>query len=324
MLEIPDGNSNVAAIRTALEHARNHVGQPKFLNITTTIGFGTTVADTCKAHQMAFGEVDIEKCKTSWGFDSQSTHFVPEDVRQDWADVPRQGQELKSQWKQTLISYAVEYPELAQQLQSKINGDLGQKWRQTLNTYEVPCKELPLRQTSAQIYDILWRLVPFFGGSADLSEPNFMIKEAKPVFGPPRPGVENVSFNGRYVHYGTREHGMIAVANGVAAYAPQAFIPITATFAMFQLYGASAIRMTAVNKVQVIHVGTHDSIAEGACGPTHQVGFLFHRALIPALSNSFQPVELVNLYRSMPDINYIRPADAEEAVVSHGPILSCR
>lgn len=275
VMEIPDGNSNVAAVRTALEHARNHIGQPKFLNITTTIGFGTAVAGTSKAHQMAFGQVNIDKCKELWGFDAKTTHFVPEDVRQDWTDVPRQGQKLMSQWKQKLARYAEKYPDLAQQFQARVNGDLGQKWRQDLDAFKVSSKNLPVRQSSAQVYDTLWKIVPFFGGSADLSEPNFMIKEPKHVFGPPRQGVENVSFTGRYVHYGTREHAMMAIANGMAAYAPQAFVPITATFSMFQLYGASAIRMSALNKVQVIHIGTHDSIAEGACGPTHQVGFLF-------------------------------------------------
>ena len=270
-MEIPDGNSNVAAIRTALEHARNHIGQPKFLNITTTIGFGTAVAGTSKAHQMAFGQVNIEKCKKLWGFDTKTTHFVPEDVRQDWNYVARKGHKLMAQWKQKLARYAEKYPDLAQQFQARVDGELGQKWRHDLDAFEVSSKNLPVRQSSAQVYDTLWKILPFFGGSADLSEPNFMIKEPKLVFGPPRQGVENVSFTGRYVHYGTREHAMMAIANGMAAYAPQAFVPITATFSMFQLYGASAIRMSALNKVQVIHIGTHDSIAEGACGPTHQV-----------------------------------------------------
>ena len=270
-MEIPDGNSNVAAIRTALEHARNHTGQPKFLNIKTAIGYGTAVAGTCKAHQMAFGQTDITKCKDLWGFDPNVTHFVPKDVRQDWKMVPRQGQRLMSQWKQTLTSYAEKYPDLAKQFQARIDGDFGQQWRQALDSFEVSRKDLPVRQASAQVYDKLWKILPFFGGSADLSEPNFMIKEPKQVFGSSTPGVENVAFTGRYVHYGTREHAMMAIANGMAAYAPQAFVPITATFSMFQLYGAAAIRMSALNKVQVIHIGTHDSIAEGACGPTHQV-----------------------------------------------------
>jgi dihydroxyacetone synthase len=278
VLEISENDNNVAAIRTALEHARNHFGQPKFLNIASIIGFGTAVAGTSKAHQMAFGHVDIEKCKNLWGFDNKTTHFVPKDVRQDWKEVRREGQTLVSHWQQTLAPYAEKYPELAQQFQAKVCGDLGKQWRQELDAFEVSSKSLPIRQSSAHVYDTLWKIIPFFGGSADLSEPNFMIKEPKLTFGPPRPGVENVSFTGRYVHYGTREHAMMAIANGMAAYAPQAFVPITATFSMFQLYGASAIRMSALNKVQLIHIGTHDSIAEGACGPTHQVGVLFKAA----------------------------------------------
>ncbi|KAI4209355.1 MAG: hypothetical protein LQ351_007718 [Letrouitia transgressa] len=296
VMEIPDGNSNVAAIRTALEHARNHVGQPKFLNITTVIGYGTTVAGTCKAHQMAFGQADINKCKDLWEFDSKTTHYVPEDVRQDWSHLRRKGPGLVSEWKQTLRQYAEKYPELALELRARIRGDLGRKWKQDLSAFEVSQKALPVRQASAQVYDSLWDNIPLFGGSADLSEPNFMIKVPKQAFGSHQPGVNNVSFTGRYVHYGTREHAMMAIANGMAAYAPRAFVPITATFSMFQLYGAAAIRMSALSKLQVVHIGTHDSIAEGACGPTHQ------------------PVELVNLYRSTPGINYIRPGDAEEAV----------
>lgn len=271
-MEIPDGNSNVAAIRTALEHARNHVGQPKFLNITTVIGYGTTVAGTCKAHQMAFGQADINKCKDLWEFDSKTTHYVPEDVRQDWSHLRRKGPGLVSEWKQTLRQYAEKYPELALELRARIRGDLGRKWKQDLSAFEVSQKALPVRQASAQVYDSLWDNIPLFGGSADLSEPNFMIKVPKQAFGSHQPGVNNVSFTGRYVHYGTREHAMMAIANGMAAYAPRAFVPITATFSMFQLYGAAAIRMSALSKLQVVHIGTHDSIAEGACGPTHQVG----------------------------------------------------
>ena len=270
-MEIPDGNNNVDTIRTALEHARNHNGQPKFINITTSIGVGTAVAGTAKAHQMAFGVVDVAKCKDLWGFDSKLTHHIPEDVRRDWQNVPRQGQKLASDWNQTLVRYHKKYPELARQLESRVHGDFGDEWRRTLYDLEVPTKDTPVRQSSASVYDTLWKMLPFFAGSADLSEPNFMIKEKKEVFGCPRAGVDNMSFNGRYVHYGTREHGMMAIANGMAAYAPQAFVPITATFSMFQLYGAAAIRMTALNKVQVIHIGTHDSVSEGACGPTHQV-----------------------------------------------------
>ena len=103
-------------------------------------------------------------------------------------------------------------------------------------------------------------------------------------------------YSGRYIHWGVREHAMMAVSNGLAAFSPGTIIPITSTFLIFTLYGAAAIRMGALQELQVIHVATHDSIGMGEDGPTHQ------------------PVELAALYRAMPNILYIRPADFNETV----------
>jgi dihydroxyacetone synthase len=102
------------------------------------------------------------------------------------------------------------------------------------------------------------------------------------------------NYSGRYLHYGVREHAMAAIANGIAAFAPNTFIPITSSFFMFYLYAAPAVRMGALQRLQVIHAATHDSIGMGEDGPTHQ------------------PIELANLYRAMPNLLYIRPADSEE------------
>jgi dihydroxyacetone synthase len=104
----------------------------------------------------------------------------------------------------------------------------------------------------------------------------------------------NGDYSGRYIHYGIREHAMAAISNGLAAYAPNTFIPVTSSFFMFYLYAAPAVRMGALQRLQVIHVATHDSIGTGEDGPTHQ------------------PIELANLYRAMPSLLYIRPADSEE------------
>jgi dihydroxyacetone synthase len=102
------------------------------------------------------------------------------------------------------------------------------------------------------------------------------------------------SYKGRYIHYGIREHVMAAIANGLAAYNPGTFLPITSSFFMFYLYAAPAVRMGALQRLPAIHVATHDSIGAGEDGPTHQ------------------PVELAALYRAMPNMHYIRPADSEE------------
>jgi dihydroxyacetone synthase len=104
----------------------------------------------------------------------------------------------------------------------------------------------------------------------------------------------NGDYSGRYIHYGVREHAMAGISNGLAAFAPQTFVPVTSSFFMFYLYAAPAVRMGALQSLQVIHVATHDSIGTGEDGPTHQ------------------PIELANLYRAMPNLLYIRPADSEE------------
>lgn len=239
--------------------------------MVTVIGFGTSISGTCKAHHTAYGNADIETCKESWGFDTAKTHFVPDDVRDDWKEIPNQGKKLVSDWGKMLERYADKYPELACSFQGRVNSGLDPQWKQQLIDFKIEKKDIPVRQASGQVFDHLWKKLPLIGGSADLADPNHTLKVAKEVFGAPDQDRPNVSFAGRYIHFGTREHAMFAVANGMAAYAPRAFIPVTATFSMFQLYGAAAIRMSALNHLQVIHIGSHDSIAEGACGPTHQV-----------------------------------------------------
>jgi len=278
VMDIPDGNTNVSAITTALEHAANHAGQPTFINIRTEIGGGTSVAGTCKAHHAAFGHADVKRCKEIWGYDPEETHVVPKDVRDYWSEVPKKGARSHGEWQSLLNDYALQYPKLAKGFRQLAAGKLDEAWRDDLLSLKAPEKPTPIRGSSAVAFDALWKKLPFMGGSADLSEPNAVLKEAKVAFGP-GDSVNHQSFEGRYVHYGTREHAMAAISNGIAAYSSrdehdgrgQALIPITATFSMFQLYAAPAIRMGALMNLQIIHIGTHDSIAEGACGPTHQV-----------------------------------------------------
>ncbi|KAI0395803.1 Transketolase, thiamine diphosphate binding domain-containing protein [Xylariaceae sp. FL0594] len=304
VMEIPDGNHNVDAIITALEHADKHVGQPVFININTTIGIGTAIAGTNKAHHAAFGHDSVKACKASWGYDPEQTHVVPDDVRQYWAEVGRKGRKARNEWESLRARYMERFPEARAAFEAVETGALDPTWKEMMMKLEPAKNKMPVRQSSGAVFDELWKKLPLMGGSADLSEPNFVLREPKQCFGPPDPAIAHQAYAGRYIHFGTREHGMAAIANGIAAYSPrsehgdrqQAFIPVTATFSMFQLYAAPAIRMGALMSLKIIHIGTHDSIAEGACGPTHQ------------------PVELINLWRSMPNLQYIRPGDAEEAI----------
>lgn len=281
VLDVFDGDYNVSAICAAISHAKNHRGSPTFINVRTTIGLQTSIAGTSKAHHTAFGSENVKNCKKAWSLDEEKSHYIPDDVREYWAEIRSRGTRLHDQWEESLEQYVAENPERSGELLRKTKGTVPVEWINTLENMQAPTNEIPTRQASGQVYDHLWNMLPLIAGSADLSEPNFMLKAAKSIFGAPESEKSSTAdkndisrFAGRYIHYGVREHGMMSIANGIAAYARRAFIPVTATFAMFQLYGAAGIRMSALAKLQVIHIGTHDSIAEGACGPTHQVSEL--------------------------------------------------
>lgn len=169
VLEVPDGNTDVRAILAAIEHADSHTGQPVFININTVIGYGTAIAGTCKAHQAAFGHDNVKSCKESWGYDPEATHVVPDDVRDYWSDIPKKGRRSRQQWESTLDAYAAEYPRMSQQFHALMDGELQYGWKEALLN-EVPAdKKVPIRQSSATGFDILWKMLPLFGGSADLS-----------------------------------------------------------------------------------------------------------------------------------------------------------
>ncbi|KAL8736547.1 MAG: hypothetical protein Q9181_002375 [Wetmoreana brouardii] len=213
VLEIPDGNYNVAAILRALEHAQDYV----------VIGLGTSVEGTHFAHEDPFGAEDVARAKRIWGLNPAESHQIGEDVRQYWSEVPKQG-------------------------------------------------------------------------SADLLAYSGITKSGVECFGSRDTETSKANFAASYVHYGVREHGMMAIANGIAAYSKRAFLPVTSTFSAFQLYGAAALRMSALCGLKVVHIGTHDSIEEGMCGPSHRA------------------VEVMSFYRAMPNLLHIRPADAEEVI----------
>ena len=272
MLEVPDGNYNAAAISRALEHAQDFTGKPVFLNIKTIIGLGTSKADTCYAHEDPFGPEDIAKCKEIWDLDPTKFHQVPEEVRRYWSKVPEQCMHHRCAWEQQLSQYEHKYPALAKSLMNKIKGDFGTFWKEPLLKHRPPHNEkISTLQASANIHDSLWPTLPTFSGSADLLACSGITNLEGQVFGARAIKGQIVDFAGRYIHYGIREHGMMAVANGIAAYSKRAFLPVTSTLAAFHLYGAAALRMSAICGLQVVHIGTHDSIEAAVLGPTHQV-----------------------------------------------------
>ncbi|KAF9883047.1 hypothetical protein FE257_004301 [Aspergillus nanangensis] len=175
-------------------------------------------------------------------------------------------------------------------------------WAATLNGLDsTKFQGMATRESNGENLDILWASNPALcGGGADLVGSNKFKYAVNDVFHPLH------EFKGRYIRHGIQEHAMAAVANGLAAFHPGTFIPVTATFFMFYLYAAPAVRMGALSHLQVIHIATHDSFQEGQNGPTHQ------------------PVELDSLFRAMPNLIYMRPCDAEELIGAYQHALSNR
>ncbi|KIV99418.1 transketolase [Verruconis gallopava] len=291
VLEIEDGSYDVQTIVRALQLSKAST-KPTFINIRTVIGLGTKVAGTFKAHHGTFDEESVALSKKLAGQDPERTHEIPEHALSYFRERKEHGRRLQLDWQARLDAYATEYPELYAELKTIRSGNYGQGWLDILR--ELGTQQFcgkATREVNGAIVEKMWKAYPgLFGGGADLVNSNKIWYSEDDVFHP------SISFKGRYLRYGIREHAMASISNGIAAYNPGSFLPITATFFMFYLYAAPGVRMGALSNLPVIHFATHDSFAEGQNGPTHQ------------------PVELDSLYRAMPNLTYIRPCDAEETI----------
>ncbi|GIJ86522.1 hypothetical protein Asppvi_005411 [Aspergillus pseudoviridinutans] len=291
VLDVLDGCHNVGAICSALNHAKSLTGKPTFINIRTVIGVGTNTAGTAKAHHGAFDAESVARSKIAAGQDPSLTHSPSKRGLDFFRERKEQGEVLEKEWQDLLLRYTMEYPEKASDFAFRSRGgkpDLRSLF-QSLDSKQL--LGMPTRESNGLILQKIWEAYPSLcGGGADLVNSNKFLYSDNDVFHP------SVSYRGRYIRYGRREHAMAAISNGLAAFHPGTFLPVTATFLMFYIYAVPGVRMGALSHLPVIHVATHDSFAQGQNGPTHQ------------------PVELDSLYRAMPNLTYIRPCDAEEVV----------
>ncbi|KAI8648283.1 Transket-pyr domain-containing protein [Fusarium keratoplasticum] len=307
VLDVLDGSYDVQSIVAAFKLAKVHPGKPTFINVRTVIGLGTSVAGTFQAHHGAFDKESVEASKRVAGQDPNTTHQIPPQALAYFRERKVHGEKLEDQWNDLVKKYREAHPDLATQFSAATSGDYGNKWLDVLQHMDSKqFQNNATREANGVLIEKLWAANPALcGGGADLVNSNKFAYTADDVFHP------SVSFRGRYIRYGIREHAMTAISNGIAAYNPGTFIPLTATFLIFYLYAAPGVRMGALSHLPVIHCATHDSFAEGQNGPTHQ------------------PVEVDSLYRAMPNVQYIRPCDAEELMGAwilalsnnHGPTL---
>lgn len=284
VIDVWDGDTSVANIASALAQAKLTRGKPTFINIRTTIGHGTSTAGTYKSHHGTYTEEDAARQATNG---IASTHTLSEKCRQYWSQVVIRGRDLESEWNQKMQKYSASFPDLAKVLHQRMTGKIDIDF---LDMLDVPEAVSATRTFNGTVFNAIMEKVPnTMAGGADLWNSNQMGDQSNRIFDSCHP-------DGRVVRYGIREHAMASISNGIAAYSEGCFIPVTATFFMFYLYAAAGVRMGALSNLKVIHVATHDSIGEGQNGPTHQ------------------PVELDSLFRAMPNLLYIRPADSEEVV----------
>ncbi|KAG2413056.1 dihydroxyacetone synthase [Aspergillus terreus] len=297
VIDVENGCYDVEGLVKALETARAATDKPTFINVRTVIGLGSNVAGQAAAHGAAFGAANVAQMKKENGFNPDEHFVIGDTVRQFFADLPARGEALVREWNELVKNYTAQYPELGAQFQQRVRGELPSNWKDLIPT-SFPDKPTASRASSGLVFNPLAKDIDsFMVGTADLSPSVNMIWPGKVDFQHPdlrtTCGI-NGNYAGRYIHFGVREHAMAAISNGLAAYAPNTFIPVTSSFFMFYLYAAPAVRMGALQHLQVIHAATHDSIGMGEDGPTHQ------------------PIELAALYRAMPNLLYIRPGDSEE------------
>ena len=297
---VEDGN-DLDAIEAGLRAAREDP-RPSLVAVRTHIGYGSpNRQDSQKAHGQALGADEVRLTKEAYGWDPDKTFHIPESALELFREAVPRGEEFVAEWEGRMAAYAEDHPDLAAELERRIEGHLPDGWAEELPRYDPDGDAVATRNASQDALQVLGRSVPeLFGGAADLSESNLTdIKGA---------GDLTADEAGRNIRFGVREHAMGGAANGMAYH--HGLMPYVGTFLNFSDYMRGSVRLAALSRLHVIYVWTHDSVGLGEDGPTHQ------------------PVEHYAALRAMPNLWFIRPGDANEAVAAwrlaverrHGPV----
>ena len=285
-----DGH-DAEAIKQALTQATSQHDKPTLICCKTIIGFGApNKQGKEESHGAALGKSEIAAAREqlNWHY---APFEIPADIYAGW-DAKEAGAKREQDWNALFDAYAAAYPELAAELKRRLAGTLPADWAEKSHAYVAKMQnegpEVASRKASQMTLDAFGPLLPeLLGGSADLAGSNLTKWKGS---------VDISEKDGNYVHYGVREFGMTAIANGVALHG--GFIPYDATFLVFSDYARNAVRMSALIPAHNIHVYTHDSIGLGEDGPTHQ------------------PVEHMASLRYIPNNHLWRPCDAVESAMS--------
>ncbi|WP_217275717.1 transketolase [Niallia circulans] len=289
VLRVEDGN-DIAAIQKAVKEAKTDLERPTLIEVKTTIGFGSpNKSGSSASHGAPLGKEEIELTRAAYQWEAKEPFFVPEEVEKYFASIREKGKAVEQAWNEQFEEYKAAYPELAAQFESAVKGELPINWRKDLPIFESGLK-IATRESSGRVLNAAANAIPqMIGGSADLAGSNKTLISSEKNFALD-------GYEARNIWFGVREFAMGAALNGMALHGGVKVFG--ATFFVFSDYLRPAIRLAALMKLPVTYVFTHDSIAVGEDGPTHQ------------------PIEHLAALRAMPGISVIRPAEAKETAAA--------
>ena len=287
-----DGHDSQAVSR-AIDEAIAETGRPTIICCKTTIGKGSPNkqgTESCHGSPLGDDEIDLTRESLGW---SHEPFVVPDEIYAHW-DARASGAQAEASWNGALDSYRSDYPELADEFERRMRGELPDEFMKGVDDFIAQCvaneSDVASRKASQQTIAALAPTLPeLLGGSADLAGSNLTLW-------PDAKGANASGAEANYIYYGVREFAMAAMMNGIALHG--GFIPFGGTFLIFMEYARNAVRMAALMRQRAIYVFTHDSVGLGEDGPTHQ------------------PVEQLASMRSTPNLDTWRPCDTVESAVS--------
>ena len=297
-----NGDVDRQALENAMSAAVAEKKVPTLIRLKSVIAWPAPKArNTAKSHGSALGAEEVAATKVELGLPQEDFYF-PADVQEHVRKVVARNKSLRDDWEKSFTSWKNVNAKGAELLSRLRENKLPAGWNSALPTYS-PEKEVATRKASGDVINAMAKYLPeLFGGSADLADSNNTTIEEGGSFLPASSSMKHANPYGRVIHFGIREHAMGAIANGIALHG--LLRPFVGTFLVFSDYMRGAVRLSALMRLPVTYVWTHDSIGLGEDGPTHQ------------------PVEHIAALRAIPGLDVVRPADANEVVVAWREIVN--
>ncbi|HEY4324550.1 MAG TPA: transketolase [Mucilaginibacter sp.] len=285
---LPDVN-DVHALELAITNAKAETQKPSLIRVRSLIAYGSpNKSGTAGSHGSPLGADEVKLVKKFFGFDPEKSFYVPDEVKEYYHKAGEKGIDKEAKWNKLFTDYKAQYPELAEEYELAVKGELPKGWADDLPVYKATDPKVATRVASGKALNALAAKIPYLiGGAADLAPSTETNLKSFDSFTSENRG-------GRNFHFGIREHAMGSAMVGMSL--TPGVIPFGATFLMFSEYMRPPIRLASIMQISPIFVYTHDSIGLGEDGTTHQ------------------PVEQLASLRSIPRITVIRPADANESV----------